>query len=333
MPADRNTLANGEAQDPHRGSVDIIDVLKKTPLPLIHGVLPVFQIPYHDDEQIDFETLGREIDWLLAAGSDGLVMAMVSEVLRLCDEERREVAAYACQRCAGRGTVTISVGAESSKQAESFAAHAESIDATAVMAVPPISVSVDEPQLRAYYERILAATQLPVIVQDASGYVGRPMSIEFQAALWRDHPQRVMFKPEAAPIGPRLTSLHEATGGQAVVFEGTGGIALVESYRRGISGTMPGADLIHSLVALWQALEAGDARRADAISLPLAMLVAKMDSLDAFLAIEKYLLVRQEVFRNTVIRGPVGYLLDEMTRKEIDRLYDLLQAVLVEEPG
>jgi dihydrodipicolinate synthase/N-acetylneuraminate lyase len=300
------------------------------PTSSIHGVLPVIQLPYHDDEQIDFETLGREIDWLFDAGSDGLVMAMVSEVLRLSDQERLDVAAYICQHSAGRGSITISVGAESSRQAEAFTANAESVGASAVMAVPPVSIAVDETQLRTYYERILAATRLPVIVQDASGYVGRPMSIEFQASLWRDHPRQVMFKPEATPIGPRLTALHEATGGQAAVFEGTGGVALVESYRRRISGTMPGADLIHAIVALWRALESDDTVRIDAISMPLITLVTKLHSLDAFIAIEKHLLVRQGVFQNTVIRGPVGYTLDDVTRQEVDRLFDVLHDVVKE---
>jgi dihydrodipicolinate synthase/N-acetylneuraminate lyase len=288
-------------------------------------------MPYHDDEQIDYETLGREIDWLFESGADGIVMAMVSEVLRLNDRERLDVAAYICQHSAGRGSATISVGAESSRQAEALAANAESIGASAVMAVPPVSVAVDETQLRTYYERILAATRLPVIVQDASGYVGRPMSIEFQASLWRDYPDQVMFKPEAMPIGPRLTALHRATGGQAAVFEGSGGVALVESHRRQISGTMPGADLIRAIVALWRALDADDAVRVDAISMPLTTLVTRQHTLDEFIAIEKHLLVRQGIFRNTVIRGPVGYTLDEVTRREVDRLFDVLQDV-IEEP-
>lgn len=301
------------------------------PVPSIRGILPVFQLPYHDDEQIDFATLGREIDWLFDAGSDGVVMALASEVLRLNDTERREVAAFACQRSAGRGSVTISVGAETAKQAEAFAAHAESAGASAVMAVPPISVAADESQLHAYYKRILGATQLPVIIQDASGYVGRPMSIEFQASLWREHPARIMFKPEGTPIGPRLSALHQATRGEAAVFEGSGGVALVESYRRRISGTMPGADLIMAIVALWRALEADNDARVDAISMRLTTLVAKLNSLDAYIAVEKHLLVRQGVFRNTTIRGPVGYILDDITRREVDRLFDMLQNVVKEE--
>ena len=46
--------------------------------------------------------------------------------------------------------------------------------------------------------------------------------------------------------------------------------------------------------------------------------------LDGFLAVEKYLLVKQGVFRNTIIRSPVGFHLDEETKSEIDRLYEIL---------
>jgi hypothetical protein len=36
----------------------------------------------------------------------------------------------------------------------------------------------------------------------------------------------------------------------------------------------------------------------------------RQSSLDALLAVEKYLLVNQGVFRKVVIRGPVGYVMD-----------------------
>lgn len=293
------------------------------------GVLAVFQTPYCDDETIDAETLAREIAWLYDHGADGIVMAMVSEILRLSTEEREQLAELACRFGRERGVVVISVGAESSVLAERFARHAEASGAHAVMAIPPVAVGAGERELTRYYERILRATKLPLIVQDASGYVGRPMSIDVQARLLSEHgPDRVLFKPEATPIGPRLSELRDATGGRARVFEGTGGIALVDSFRRGVVGTMPGADLITALVPLWRALSAGDERRVYEVSLPLSSLVAVQNSLDAFLAIEKYLLVKQGVFRNTIVRGPVGYTLDDETRREVDRLFDLLAAAV-----
>jgi len=102
----------------------------------------------------------------------------------------------------------------------------------------------------------------------------------------------------------------------------------VDSFRRGIVGTMPGADLIRGIVALWRALQAGDSPRIDRISMPIIALVSMQNSLDAFLAIEKYLLVKQGIFRNTMVRGPVGYMLDDETRREVDRLFELVVAAL-----
>jgi dihydrodipicolinate synthase/N-acetylneuraminate lyase len=289
------------------------------------GVLPVFQTPYHDDESIDWETLDRELNWLLERGADGVVMAMVSEVLRLSHDERRQMAERVCKTVGGRGAVVISVGAESSHTASALARHAESSGATAVMVIPPISIAVLPAELGAYFRRIIESIQIPVIVQDASGYVGKPMPISFQAELLNKYgSERVMFKPEATPIGPNLSALRDATGGKAAVFEGTGGIALVDSYRRGIVGTMPGAEIIDGIVALWNALEQQDEQRIYRLSLPICSLISLQHGLDGFLAVEKYLLKKRGIFRNTIVRGPVGFQLDEETRREVDRLFDLV---------
>jgi 2-keto-3-deoxy-L-arabinonate dehydratase len=291
---------------------------------LLAGVVPVFQTPYRDDESIDFETLKREIGWLFDHGADGIAMAMVSEILRLSTDERKQLAQAACESSHGRGFTVISVGAESTRQAVDFAKQAESVGADALMAIPPVTTALYDDQLHGYFSQILRSVQLPLIVQDASGYVGRPMPISLYARLLSDFGDRVYFKPEATPIGPRLSALRDATGGNARVFEGTGGMALVDSFRRGIVGTIPGADLIRGIVALWRALKSGDDARAYRLSLPISALIALQTNLDAFLAIEKYLLVKQGIFTNTHVRGPVGFVLDDETRTEVDRLFDLV---------
>jgi dihydrodipicolinate synthase/N-acetylneuraminate lyase len=289
------------------------------------GVMPVFQTPYRDDESIDTATLSREIDWLFENGANGIVMAMVSEVLRLSTPEREDLAKNATLCAKSRGPVVISVGSESWTVSLALARHAEGCGAAAVMAIPPVTVAADESQIKRYYERIVRGIKIPVIVQDASGYVGRAMPLLMQAELLGEFGEdRILFKPEAVPIGPRLSALRDATRGKARIFEGTGGIALIDSYRRGIVGTMPGADLIKGIVAMWRALKDGNEERAYRISQPVTSLMAMQNSLDAFLAVEKYLLVKQGVFRNTLIRGPVGYVLDEETRLEVDRLFERL---------
>jgi 4-hydroxy-tetrahydrodipicolinate synthase len=292
----------------------------------LQGILPVFQTPYNDDESIDAPTLEKEINWLCDCGADGVVLAMVSEVLRLSARERRELAELACRFAKARGkTSVISVGAESAIVAESFARHAQEVGATAVMAIPPVAVALLESELLQYYRRIIRSVSIPTIVQDASGYVGRPMSIALQKSLMEEFgADRVMFKPEAVPIGPRLSELRDATQGKARIYEGTGGIALVDSFQRGIVGTMPGADLVRGIVALWKALAGSDWLAVNRLSGPICALVSMQNSLDAFLAVEKHLLLRQGVFRNTIVRGPVGYVLDHETAREVYRLFDLV---------
>ncbi len=300
----------------------------------LSGVLPVFQTPYTEQGDLDPETLKREIDWLFDCGADGIVLAMVSEALRLSASELEQLATWACQFTNGRGAVILSVGAESTRVAVERARQAEACGGTAIMAIPPVSIGAMESELLAYYESLVKATTIPVIVQDASGYVGKPMSIDVQASMLKHFgADRILFKPEATPIGPRLSALRDATGGQAGIFEGTGGIALVDSYRRGIVGTMPGADLIKGIVALYRALQQGNEKRIYQLSLPISAIVSMQHSLDAFLAIEKHLLVRQGIFRNTIVRGPVAYVPDAESLAEVDRLFDLLTAVLESETG
>ncbi len=293
------------------------------------GLYPVFQTPYHDDFSIDFETLAREIDWLFENGVQGITMAMVSEILRLSSEERDQLAAKACELTADRGAVVVSVGAESTHTAVRHARHAEASGAAAVMAIPPVSTALGSAETVAYFTEILEAVSIPLIVQDASGYVGKALPIQTQAQLLKDHgAERIYFKPEATPFGPNLSALRDATDGQARIFEGSGGISLVDSYRRGIAGTMPGAEIIKAQVALWQALEAGDDAATYRLSTPIASLVSLQTGLDGFLSVEKYLLQKQGIFKNRLVRGPASFQLDPETIAEVDRLYGLLEAAL-----
>lgn len=292
------------------------------------GVLPVLATPFKLNGDLDTAALVSEIDFVIEHEVDGVVLGMVSEVLRLSSEERDALAEATCRAVDGRVSVTTSVGAESLHTAIHHAKHAEAVGADAVMAIPPMGTACSDLELRKYFAGIIESIKIPVVVQDASGYLGRPLSIELQANLFDDYGDRALFKPEAQPIGPRLSQLLDATGGKGKVYEGTGGLALVDSYKRGIVGTMPGPDICWALVALWNALESGDDARVDDIQGPLSSIVSIQNSLDSFVAVQKHLLHRQGVIPETHARGPVGYQLDPQTKREVDRLFERLALVL-----
>lgn len=299
--------------------------------PELHGVLPVLHTPFHVDGSLDAATLEREIDWAFDTGADGVVIAMVSEVLRIGHQGRKELAKLVCQSVRHRGFIVISVGAESIREALDFAHHAEGLGASAVMAIPPVATSLSTQQTCEYFASLARSISIPLVVQDASSYVGASIDLNVYLRLLEEFgPHRILFKPEASPLGPNLSALRDASQGQARIFEGSGGIHLVDCYRRGIVGTMPGTDLLDGIVALWQALQRGDERRIYRLSLPIGALTALQlqAGLDGFLAIEKYLLKKRGLFPNTLQVQPCGWQLDSETAAEVDRLFDLMQQAL-----
>lgn len=291
----------------------------------VRGVLPVLHTPFNSMDEIDAGVLQGEISWLVGHGVDGVTTGMVSELLKLSPTERLTLHDIVSESANSLGvTVVLSAGSESTKQAIHFAKHAESCKADAIMVNPPLTTALGDDALYKYYTDILDATEIPMVVQDASGYIGRPLSLDLQIKLLNNYGSRVYFKPEAVPIGPRLSIFMKATDGRAKVFEGSGGGALIDTFQRGVIGSMPGADTAWALVALWKALEAGDLDRSDLISGPLANLISLEHSIDSYLAIEKYLMVKQRVFTSENVREPVGYRLDTETRQLVDRLFSSL---------
>jgi dihydrodipicolinate synthase/N-acetylneuraminate lyase len=295
------------------------------------GVLPIVQTPFDERGEIDFTSLRCEIDWAFEQGADGCGTGMVSETLRLTVDERFTLAARLVQIAAGRGPVFVSVGAESIRQAVTLARQAQDVGCDAVMAMPPTLTALTSDALLDYFQALADAVTLPLIVQDASSYVGQTIPISVQVELLRRFDsQKMVFKPEAAPLGPTISALRDATNGEARIFEGSGGILLVDSYRRGVAGTMPGMDLLDGIVAIWRALRRGDEETAYRVHGPVAAIVSlqMQAGLDGFLAIEKYILAQRGVIQYPFRRRPFRWELDDETAAEVDRLLLRMHAAL-----
>ncbi|MBL9080963.1 MAG: dihydrodipicolinate synthase family protein [Planctomycetales bacterium] len=297
----------------------------------LQGVLPIVHTPFTEDDEIDEAALAREVDYAFAVGAQGLGTGMVSELLRLTSDERYRLTTMLVESAAGRGPVFAGVSAESTRQSIDFARDAVRAGCDAVMSAPPLSARLDAVALVEHFRALAEAVDLPLIVQDASGYVGQtiPHGVYVQL-LERFGADKILFKPEASPIGPNVSALRDATQGRARIFEGSGGIHLVDSFRRGIAGTMPGVDLLEGVVALWRALQRGADSDVYRLSFPVSAIVALQlqAGLDGFLAIEKHLLVKRGIFSSAQRRKPYGWELDHETAAEVDLLMERLEAAL-----
>lgn len=294
----------------------------------IKGVLPILHTPFTDRDQIDETVLKRQIDWAFDTGADGCCTGMVSELLRLTFEERLHLTHLLPELVKRRGIFVMSVGSESTIQSLFWAKEAEKAGCSALMAIPPTTTALPDSGLIDYFGAIARATDLPLIIQDASGYVGKSIPLNVQTALLkRFGNSKILFKPESSPIGPNLSLLRDASRGRAKIFDGSGGILLVDCHRRGIAGTMPGMDLLDGIVALWRALQSGRMTSAYEIYFPICAIVAlqMQAGLDGFLAIEKHLMMKRGLFKNARRRKPYLWELDGETKSEVDRLFALLQ--------
>ncbi len=299
----------------------------KTLQQLPTGVLPVLQTPFNADGSIDHPTLRKEIDWVIQKGADGVVIAMVSEVMRLTESERRELLETTVDACRGRASVTTSVGAESIPAMLNLCRQAEATGADAVMAIPPSLTSQSTAGIVGYYRALLDATQLPVIVQDASSYLGNAIPVPVLAQLFHEGKGRIGFKPEAQPLAANHAELMRLTNNEAPVYEGTAGIGLWGGFRRGLVGTMPGSEAVWAIRKIWDLLGAGKTGEALRLHGILCALVSLMHSLDSYLAIEKRLLAEQGVFTNTLVRQPSNFSLDPSTEQEVLLIFKALQEV------
>lgn len=295
----------------------------------LKGVFNVVSIPLNNEDQIDQSVLKKEIDWLIKCGCDGLVLAMVSEVLRFSAQERRVMWQKTLEYLQGRKPLVVSVGAESSAIAVELAKQAAFDGAAAVMATPPSAFKATASEVKKYYQSIIEAVDIPTIVQDASNYLGEPIQLETYVELIDKYGEnRVQFKPEAKPVAQRLDQLNKLSSNRAKVFEGQGGVDLLQTHPLGVKGSMPGAEIPWAIIELWRSLEQGNLDKAKQIHQPVARLVALQTSLDAYIAVEKYLLVKQGVFINTNQRGPVGFKLDKQTTESIEAAYEDLTKVV-----
>ena len=295
------------------------------------GIYPVLQMPLNTDQNIDEAVLANEIEWLIDLGVSGFAVAMVSEVMRFSSEERRAQWQLILKIINQRLPLVVSVGAESTAVAIRQAKLAENDGASLLMATPPAIFPATSEEIYSYYRSIVQTVQIPVVVQDASNYMGQPLPIELYEKLLNEFGvERIQFKPEATPVKERVAEIQRIAGGAAKVFEGQSGMDLLDTHPLGLVGTMPGSEIVWAIKALWDALEAGEDARAVSIHEAISRLIEFQQTLDSYVAVEKYLLVKQGIFTSTIQRGPVGTVLSDATKVGIDAAFENLLRVVAE---
>lgn len=296
----------------------------------IQGVLPCLLTPYDENYQIDKEDLKRQVDYLYDIGADGVVVGQVSEVMRLSSHERYEYNEMLVECNDNRGVVIVSTGAESTKNAIDYTRQAESVGVDCALVMHPSTTALNDTQVYDYYSQIIKSVDIPVMVHHAKSYAKNPLSAKNIASLVNEFgADKVLYKPESSPTPPKLSILRDESQGKAKIFEGDGGMMIIDCYKRGIAGCIPATDIAEISVKMWKLLQQDNVDEAMKLGTPLSYLMCQMlNSVDCYQSLAKYHLKKIGVMKSDRVRGPVDYIPDEETLKEIDRIHAYIKTML-----
>ncbi len=141
--------------------------------------------------------------------------------------------------------------------------HAEAVGADWVILQPPPVGTFGAGEYIGFFGRVVDATNLPVAIQNAPAFLGRGLTGPDLAALRAAHPNVKVLKAEGSAI--EIKALMKAIGEGVPVFNGRGGLELLDGLRAGCAGYILAPDLIDYAVDAYTAFRAGNEVRAEEI--------------------------------------------------------------------
>lgn len=267
------------------------------------GVYPILVTPFDDRSRIDEESVRSLIAYNLDAGVHGLGIAMGSEVLKLTEAERDNLARIVVDEVAGRVPVVVNTGGPATDVAVYYSRRAQDLGADALMCQPPTLSPPTPTETRAYFKAISDAVTIPIFIQDtATAHVSAGLAKQ----IAEESPNVRYTKVESLPPAQMVAENVRIAGQALTVFGGAGGTYLIEELRRGSQGTMPWPSTPHELVGIWDRVRAGDEAGAEEIFYRVLVPINRLAAggMRVALQVQKEILRRKGIIKTAHVRGP-----------------------------
>lgn len=237
--------------------------------PRFGRVLTAMVTPFDEAGALDLDAAADLARWLVANGSDGLVVAgTTGESPVLTDEERCDLIAAVADAV----TVPVIAGTTTNDTAHSvmLTAQAAALGASGILAVTPYYNRPSQAGLRAHFAACAEATELPVVLYDIPARSGRKIAKDTILSLIGSHSNIVGVKeasgdvPNAASLLAEVPAYFEMYSGDdaltlSLMSIGAVGVISVASHWVGLE-----------MRAALEAFAAGDVVRATALNAALA---------------------------------------------------------------
>lgn len=159
------------------------------------GIIPPVSTIVDDKGNFDSAGMARQLDKLIAAGVNGvLILGSCGEFCHMDHAMRLAVAEFSVQHVAGRVPVLIGIAAPGTRETIAYGQHAAAIGADAVLAVNPFYTTISNEALYQHYRKIAETLTLPVFLYNFPALTGQDIGPDIIMRLAREVPNIVGIK-------------------------------------------------------------------------------------------------------------------------------------------
>lgn len=194
--------------------------------PYFGRLLTAMVTPFNADGSINYEAGADFADWLLANGSDGLVVeGSTGEAATMDMDEKIKFMQTIVARINGRAKIVAGAGTNCTASTIDLVKKMEACGVDGVLVVGPY---YNKPTQEGYYQHFAAvakATKLPIIVYNVPGRTGGNIAPETVARLAADFSNIVAIK-EAAGNVAQTAELYRVLPEDFSIYSGDDGLIL-----------------------------------------------------------------------------------------------------------
>lgn len=193
-------------------------------MPLFKGAGTALVTPM-TDAGVDFDALGRLIDFQLRGGIDALVACgTTGEPSTLTEKEYEEVIKFTVERAGKRVPVIAGAGSNSTAHAIELAKKAESLGADGLLLVTPYYNKTTQAGLVEHFKAVADAVRTPVIMYNVPPRTGLNMKAETVAKLAGC--KNIHAVKEASGDLGQVTDIARLCAGKLALYSGVDDIIL-----------------------------------------------------------------------------------------------------------
>lgn len=151
--------------------------------------------PFKKDGNVDYEALGRLIEYQITNHADYLVIfGTTAETPTLTDSEKREIARFIIEKNAKRLPLVMGIGGNNTHTVVEAVKATDLSQIDAVLSVVPYYNKPSQEGIYQHYKAIAQATRTPIILYNVPGRTGVNMTAETVLRLAREFPNIVAIK-------------------------------------------------------------------------------------------------------------------------------------------